>query len=137
MVTAQATATKRSNINPHQQYRWYACYDSAINELRRRNTGVCNLCGKTFGELIEYFICGGDETCFQATEDGSLQIVGSAGRKKHEKKAHDSRVSITLYRIGFVSGNSGPTIFLLKGERKRRWYNDGWLLKKGREDGQQ
>jgi len=133
IVKAQATTTKRSNINLHQQYRWFVCYESAIAELRRHNTGCCRLTGKTFGELIQFFICGSDETCFQASKDGSLYIVGASGRKKHEKKVHDSHVctSITLYWVGFVSGDSGPTIFLLKGERRKSGHNYTFLLKNG------
>ena len=80
---AQATATRRSAITVEQQFRWHTTYDGALNDLRRLNTGLCRLTGKTFGELIRYFITGGDETCFMACELGSVTVIGSDGRKKH------------------------------------------------------
>ena len=61
-MTAQATTTKRSAITVPQQFRWLRTYNSCLDDLRRRNMGVCNLTGKTFGELIRHFIFGGDET---------------------------------------------------------------------------
>ena len=60
-VVVQATTTKRSEITYEQQWRWHTTVDSALNTLRERNTGVCKLTGKTFGELIVHFIVGGDE----------------------------------------------------------------------------
>jgi hypothetical protein len=44
-VVAQQTTTKRSNITVHQQYRWHMIYESSLDELHRRNTGVCRLSG--------------------------------------------------------------------------------------------
>jgi hypothetical protein len=66
-VVAQATTTKRSAVTLAQKFRWHVTYEGALNELRERNTGKCRLSGKTFGELIQYFISGGDETCFMAS----------------------------------------------------------------------
>ena len=40
-VVAQQTTTKQSNITVPQQYRWHMIYESALSELRTRNTGVC------------------------------------------------------------------------------------------------
>jgi hypothetical protein len=47
-IVAQQTTTKRSNITVKQQYQWYKTYESSLNELRRRNLGVCLSTGKTF-----------------------------------------------------------------------------------------
>jgi hypothetical protein len=112
---AQATTTKRSAITAEQQFRWHTLFDTALDELRAKNTGTCQLLGQTFGKLIHHFIVGGDETCMMACDDGAIHIIGSADRKKHEKKTHDSRVSITMYQTGSVAGDSGPTSFLLEG----------------------
>jgi hypothetical protein len=112
---AQATTTKRSGITLSQQFHWHTMYDSALNELRCRNTGVCNLTGKTFGELIHHFIVGGDETCFMGCEQGTVKVIAAAGRSKHEKKTHDSRASISMYQTGSVAGDTGPTVFLMAG----------------------
>ena len=69
-MTAQATTTKRSAITVPQQFRWLRTYNDCLDDLRRGNMGVCNLTGKTFGELIWHFIFGGDETCMQACANG-------------------------------------------------------------------
>jgi hypothetical protein len=45
-AATQATTTKRSGIAAIQQYRWHTVYEGALNELRRLNTGTCNLTGK-------------------------------------------------------------------------------------------
>jgi hypothetical protein len=115
-VKAQATTTKRCAITVGQQYRWFKTYDGAIQFLREHNKGVCRKTGKLFGELIEYFISAGDETCILAC-DGQMMIVGSADRKKHEKNTSDSRTSITMYRTGVLAGNTGPTGFRLAGKK--------------------
>ena len=128
---AQATTTKRSNINVQQQFRWHTLYDSALNELRKRNVGVCNLTGKSFGELIQHFIVGGDETCLMAAENGAVKVYGSATRRKHEKVNLDSRASITMYRTGNPAGDTGPTIFLCAGTTRRFGYRDKFLLENG------
>ena len=42
-----------------------------------------------------------------------------------------SRVSITVVRTGSTAGVTGPTIILLKGEKKRQQFTDGFLEKHG------
>ena len=130
-VKAQATTTRRLAITVEQQFRWHMTYDGALNDLRRLNTGVCRLTGKTFGELIHYFIMGGDKTCFMACELRSVTVIFSSGRKKHEKKTCDSRSSITLYRTGSVSGDTRPTMFLLQGIQRRAGFSDKFLVSNG------
>ena len=124
-------ATRRSSITAEQQFCWHTTYDRASNYLRILNTGVCRLTGKTFGELIRYFITGGDETCFMACELGSVTVIVSAGRKEHEKKTCDSRSLITFYRTGSVSGDMGPTMFLLLGIQRRAGFTDKFLVSNG------
>jgi hypothetical protein len=133
-MKAQATTTKWSAITVAQQFRWHTMYEAGLNQLRERNTGVCNLTGKTFGELIRHFIVGGDETCMHASA-GHTYVIGSTGRKKHEKILHDSRCSITMYRTGSVAGDTGPTIFLMAGERIRSNFNDAMLKRNGAQEG--
>jgi hypothetical protein len=72
--------------------------------LQEENTGVCNKTGKSFGEVIEYFILGGNETCLIADTDGDLRIVRERGRKKHEKKVSDFWGSVTMYCTGTAVG---------------------------------
>mmetsp|Transcript_38277 Transcript_38277/g.92336 ORF Transcript_38277/g.92336 Transcript_38277/m.92336 type:complete len:312 (-) Transcript_38277:1658-2593(-) len=62
-VKAQKTTSKRSMCSVAQQFRWFKMYEKALDRLRAKNTGVCRKTGKSFGELIEYFIIGADETC--------------------------------------------------------------------------
>jgi hypothetical protein len=130
-MTAQATSTKRSAITVPQQFHWLWTYNGCLDDLRRRNLGVCNLTGKTFGELIRHFIFGGDETCMQACANGVVKVVGSAGRKIHEKKTNDSRILITMYHTGNIADVTGPTIFLLEGKRKHEGFTDKFLVDHG------
>jgi hypothetical protein len=58
-------------------------------------------------------------------------IFGSANKKKHEKLLQDLRVSITVVRTGTVAGDTGPTIFLLKGTKKRVFFTDDFLQRHG------
>jgi hypothetical protein len=78
-MTVQATTTKRSAITVPQQFCWLRTYNGCLDDLRRRILGVCNLTGKTVGELIRHFIFGGDETCMQACANRVVKVVGSAG----------------------------------------------------------
>ena len=135
LVVVQKTTAKCSQIHVAQQYRWMKKYEQAINFLRLKNTGTCRVTGKSFGELLPHFIIGGDETCMIADADGSLKVLGSAGRKKHEKKTSDFRGSITMYRSGNCAGNNGPTAFIMKGKKRRDGWRDDILLKNGCAEG--
>ena len=62
-----------------QKYRWHKFVDSANKFLRSENTGLCKCgCIKTFGDLIEHFIIGGDDTFVMASKHGVVRIVGAA-----------------------------------------------------------
>ena len=130
-VKAQKTTSKRSQCTVAQQFRWFTLYSKALAFLREKNTGVCRVTNKSFGEVIEYFILGGDETNLIADADGELRIVGEKGKKKHEKKVSDYRGSITMYRTGTAAGNNGPTTFVMKGKRCRSGYNPRFLIQEG------
>ena len=134
-IVAQATTTKRTGITVSQQFRWHTTYEGTLNELRRLNTGTCRKTGKVFGELIQHFIIGGDETCLMACASGEVRVIGSTGKRKHEKKTNDSRDSITMYRTGSVVGATGPTAFLLAGQKIRAGYTEKWLRQHGAADG--
>jgi hypothetical protein len=93
---------------------------------------VCHISGKTFGELIHCFIAAGDETNLVASDDScGVKVIGAANRKKHEKKSADCRSSISLYHTGAVAGDTGPTIFLMKGKTKRHEFTDQYLRSNG------
>jgi hypothetical protein len=112
-VMAQNTTSRRSQCTVAQQYRWFKLVEKAYCILREKNTGVCRRTGKSFGELIEHFIIGGDETNLIADADGTMRIIGEFGRRKHEKKVGDCRASCTMYRTGTSGGNNGPTVFVM------------------------
>ena len=65
-VKAQATTTRRSAITVEQQFHWVETYHKVLAVLQSRNTVTCRQTGKLFGKLIQHFVFGGDETCFQA-----------------------------------------------------------------------
>jgi hypothetical protein len=88
-VKAQKTTSKQSQCTVAQQFRWFKLYKKALCFLQTKNTGVCNKTGKSFGELINHFILGSDETNLIADADDDLRIVGEKGNKKHKKKGAD------------------------------------------------
>jgi hypothetical protein len=119
-VVAKQTTTKRSNRALPKQYSWNMIHESSLDELYRRNTGICRINGNTFGELIRFFITGGDESNLLVSENSRfIKVSCDAGRKKHEKKTADGRSSISLYRTGCVAGDTRPTLFLMKGKTQR------------------
>jgi hypothetical protein len=131
-VIAQQTTTKQSNITVPQQYRWHHIYEHSLDELRRNNTGVCRISGKTFGELIHCFITAGDDTNLMASDDNrGVKVIGAENRKKHEKKSAYCRSSISLYRTGAVAGDTCPAIFLMKGKTNRHGFTDHYLRSNG------
>lgn len=130
-VVAQNTTTNWSGITVVQQFRWFECYNSALDTLRHINEGVCNLTGKTFGEFIQNFVYGGDETWFQACGNGKSRVFVSHGKKKHEKKDSESRVSIKMYLTGSIDVCTGPTIFFLGGKSRHHHFTDKWLMDNG------
>ena len=97
--------------------------------LRERNLGMTPD-GKSFGEVFEHFVMGGDETCFLASA-GDVRIVGDKKKKKHEITTANSRVSTTVYRTGSPSGATGPTGFLPPGVRRQTGFTDDFLIKHG------
>ena len=80
---------------------------------------------------MPHFVFGLDEECIAADHYGSIKILGSCGKSKHEKILADSRLSITLVRTGSAAGFTGPTIFLLKGVTRKPEFDDAFLLRKG------
>ena len=60
-----------------------------------------------------------------------MTIIGDKAKRKHEKNLGDSRLSITLYRVGAVGGATGPTEFLLSGVRCRSGYTEEFLCSHG------
>ena len=56
-----------------------------FKQLRLKNTELCNLSNKTFGEVMAYFVWGLDEESICADHNGNVKIIGSAGKRKHKK----------------------------------------------------
>ena len=99
--------------------------------MRHMNTAVCNSTGESFGEVIQHFIYGGDETCMQECENGITKVIGSQNWENHERKDQGSHVSITMYQTGSLAGIVGSTIFLLEGKNRRGTYSEKLLLTNG------
>ena len=86
--------------------------------------------GKTFGELIDHFIVGVDESCLMADSSGKA-IVGEVGQRKYEKKGVDYHGSFSMLHTGSMAGSNGPTLFLIQGKRKNGVFSDGFLTANG------
>jgi hypothetical protein len=96
----QATTSDRTNINVAQQYRWHCAVDEVYDLMRTKNTGLCKLSGKSFGELMPHFIIGLDELCLMSDCHSDLRVFAASDKKKQEKLLQDSRGSITVVRTG-------------------------------------
>ena len=99
--------------------------------LCTKNTNVCKRTGNSFGELIEHFIIGGEETCLIVEADGSMKIIGEFDRKKQEKKVYDCHASCKMYQNGIAGGSNLPTAFVMKG----KIVNTGYTYKMLKENG--
>ena len=51
----QATTSDRTNINVAQQYRWHRAVDEVYDLMRTKNTGLCKLLGKSFGDHASFY----------------------------------------------------------------------------------
>ena len=129
IVKANCTTVKRTAITVPQQHRWHMTVEQALRWVRERNTGLTPD-GKTFGEVIDHFFAGGDETCFLAS-NGDISIIGDKSKPKHDLPTGSSRTSSTIYRTGTAAGATGPTGFLPPGKQRRAGYSDQFLVSKG------
>ncbi len=127
----QATTSNRTNINVAQLYRWHCAVDEVYDLMRTKNTGLCKLSGKSFGEIMPHFIINLDEMCLMSDCHGDLRVFAASEKKKQEKLLQDCHCSITVVRTGTVAGTTGPTMFLLKGAKCRKHFNDDYLLRYG------
>jgi hypothetical protein len=127
----QATTSDRTNISLGQQFCWHCIVNEEYNLLCMSNTGLCKRSGKSFGEVMGHFIVGLDEMCLMSDAHEDLHVFGSADKKKHEKLLQDLCVSITVVRTGTVAGDTGPTIFLLKGTKKRAFFTNDFFVRHG------
>ena len=67
----------------------------------------------------------------QVYNNGSTRVIGSAGRKKHERKDQDSWISITMYCDVSISVVNGLTIFLMDDKKNRVNYTEKFLRDNG------
>jgi hypothetical protein len=65
-----------------------------------------NLPAHEFEKVRAHFLGNAEETCILANE-GTIKIVGSADKKKHEKNMDVSRDSLTILCSGLASSTSG------------------------------
>ncbi len=127
----QATTSDRMNINVAQQFRWHRAVDEVDDLMRMKNTGLCKLTGKSFGEIMPHFFISLDEMCLMSDCHGDLRVFATSDEKKQEKLLQDCRCSIIVVRTGTVAGTTGPTMFLLKGAKCRKHFRNNYLLRYG------
>ena len=127
----QATTSNRTNTNVAHQYHWHRAVEEVYDSMRTKNTGLCKLSGKSFGESMPHFIIGLDEVCLMSDCHGNLCVFAASDKKKQEKLMQDCCCSITVVRTSTVTGTTGPTMFLLKGTKRRKHFNDNYLLRYG------
>ena len=129
IVKANATTVKRTAITVPQQYRWHMAVDQGLSFLRSQNVGLTHD-GKSFGEVMDHFVLGGDETCFLASA-GDVKIIADKAKPKHDLPTGQDRTSATVYRCGSAAGATAPTAFLPPGQRRKTGYTDAFLVEHG------
>ena len=105
---------------------------SKVDEATRE---AARLSGAGWEELAEHFTLNLDEANNMANMS-SAHIVGYKGIRKHEKNQNDSRVSITSVECGSAAGVDGPSVYLLRGDKMPKKYNNlfgnrRWLQRHG------
>ena len=80
-VTHQSTTTDRYDITVKQNIWWHTLAEEQYKRLRLNNDGGLPVYGKSFGEIMPYFIFGFDEESICVNHHGNVKINGS------EKKA--------------------------------------------------
>ena len=84
-----------------------------------------------FVALHKFFQLNLDETCFLCN-DGELRILGDGEKPRHDKNTSDTRLSITVLRVGSAGGIKGPVFFIAKGTETtaNRVFTDKLLVEK-------
>ena len=60
-----------------------------------------------------------------------MKVLGDVEKAKHEKILNDSRDSITILRCPSTAGSTGPTNFVMQGNKAKGGYNEKSLLRHG------
>ena len=85
------------------------------NKLARLN--VPDGKGADFADLEAHFILCSDEACLMAGANGAVKVLGDVEKAKHEKILNNSRDSITILRCASTAGSTGPTNFVMQGNK--------------------
>ena len=117
VVVAQKTTTKRSQIRTESQLRWHSIIESVWGEVKRHNNNNYDIMSdkKPFSAIMPYFWLNFDETCIVAS-DGNVSVLSGKESKTTSRIMSDSRLSITILRVGSAAGCDGPLIFLVEGK---------------------
>ena len=82
-LKAHATTTERIDV----MYQSHCLCDGFVtgmsNELWKKDVGVCKKTANKFGELMQNFVLGLDETFIMADAGRNIRIIGSANRKQN------------------------------------------------------
>ena len=68
-----------------------------LSFFQNNNTGVCPNAGKSFGEVIDNFVVGGNETSLIAGAYGQLRILSATEKNNNENRVSDFFGSISMY----------------------------------------
>ena len=58
-------------------------------------------------------------------------MFGEVGKIEHKKKVSEYRDLTHMRQTGSAAGNNGPTLFCMKGKKRRTGYDEGFLLRNG------
>ena len=92
-VKAQATTTKRTQVNTTEQLCWHSLINFMIQEGKR-----LNLPAEEWKKYERYFWWNLDETGVQLSE-GNLRVLGDAEKKNHEKMSKTTEKVSPLFGL--------------------------------------
>jgi hypothetical protein len=136
---AQASARDRSGAITEITQRFYFLLVETARAMAEDLSPGVNSEGKTWRDLEAFFTLGLDEENKMANQ-GSEYTVGDGTKAKHENHNDEARMSITMVHTGSAAGDTGPAMYLMKGEKlppefENQFGSQKWLKGKGAPSG--
>ena len=82
---SQAMSAENNSITLGQQFCWYTLVEKNFNNLQDKSTGRCKKTGKSFGEVVPFFVLGLDDMCIMLDSCSDSKVIVLADKKKHEE----------------------------------------------------
>ena len=71
------------------QFLYHTLFDKVFNDLQDKNTGRCKKTGKSYGEVMPFFVLVLDKMCIMLDAHGDTKVVILADKKRHNEMEFD------------------------------------------------